>query len=383
MDKRQSRKLLCIAIVFFWASEYCHTPYFTPYLESLGFTATLIGLMTGAYGFTQIFARIPLGMLTDAFSSYKATILFGTICTTVSSFFLMFATSFPAIIFCRVLAGLAASTWLAFSVLYNAYFKDDESVTAMTNINAFNNGGKLLAFGLGLATASFFGIKVPLLCSVLTGLASCICVAFLKPIALKHTSFSFRHIASVVKTPAILAASFFAVLMQFYMQGTVFSFTSGYLRKLGASSFLIGLVSLTFTVTNVLAAGYVGKKLLKNMKPGHALALGYSTLALGALLIAFAPSPWLFVLASAIIGGGNIIINGLLMSMIVRHAPQEKQSTAMGFYQAVYGIGMSSGPALIGRIVNASGYQTAYLSVTALMVMTALLALWILPRVEK
>src|SRR5574344_1715231 len=170
MDKKTSRRLLCVAMVFFWASEYCHAPYFTPYLESLGFAAQAIGVMVGAYGFTQIFARIPIGIATDAFNCYKATILFGTISTTLSSFFLMFATEMWSIIICRVMAGLAASTWLAFSVLYNAYFKDDESVTAMTNANAFNNGGKLLAFFLGILTATTWGYNVPLLCSFLTGL---------------------------------------------------------------------------------------------------------------------------------------------------------------------------------------------------------------------
>ncbi len=237
MDKKTSRRLLCIAMVFFWASEYCHTPYFTPYLESLGFGAQAIGVMVGAYGFTQIFARIPIGIITDAFNCYKYTILFGTISTTLSSFFLMFATDMWSIIICRVMAGLAASTWLAFSVLYNAYFKDDESVTAMTNANAFNNGGKLLAFFLGILTATRWGYKVPLLCSFLTGLVAVFAAALLKPIEIKHESFSLKHVLDVVKTPMIIVAALFAMLPQFYMQGTAFSFTSSKAKLWGASSF--------------------------------------------------------------------------------------------------------------------------------------------------
>ena len=147
-------------MVFFWASEYCHAPYFTPYLEELGFSAEIIGIIVGMYGFTQIFAKIPLGVVTDAFSSYKATILFGTLCTTISSFGLMFATTFWPIVICRILAGLAASTWPAFTVLYNGYFRDDESVTAMANVHGFNNGGKLLAFTLGILTAMYCPIYI-------------------------------------------------------------------------------------------------------------------------------------------------------------------------------------------------------------------------------
>ena len=44
MSMKRSRLLLSITIIFFWASEYCHAPYFTPYLQTLGFTATAIGV---------------------------------------------------------------------------------------------------------------------------------------------------------------------------------------------------------------------------------------------------------------------------------------------------------------------------------------------------
>lgn len=45
---KKSRQLLSIVIVFFWASEYCHVPYFTPYLTLLGFSMTAIGFMVGS-----------------------------------------------------------------------------------------------------------------------------------------------------------------------------------------------------------------------------------------------------------------------------------------------------------------------------------------------
>lgn len=375
MDRKRSRDLLCVAMVFFWASEYCHAPYFTPYLEGLGFASTLIGVMTGVYGFTQIFARIPLGIITDAFSCYKKTILFGTVATTLSSFFLMFATSAWAIITCRVIAGLAASTWLAFTVLYNAYYKDDESVTAMTNVNAFSNGGKLLAFFLGILTATVWGYKVPLLCSFLTGCVSIVAVMMLEPVKIKHESFSFSHVISVMRTPSIVVASVLAVMMQFYMQGTVFSFTSGRAASAGTSKFMIGAISLSFTLIQVLSAPYIGKKLLKKISTSGALTLGFLLLAAAALMIAVTPDSVMMILANVLAGIGNLIINGLLMASVVSSVSEEKRSTAMGFYQAVYGIGMSLGPVAVGRMVSSMGYGGAYLSVALLMVITSLAAL--------
>ena len=383
MDKKTSRRLLCISMVFFWASEYCHAPYFTPYLEGLGFSAEAIGVMVGAYGFTQIFARIPIGITTDAFNCYKLTILFGTISTTLSSFFLMFATHMWSIILCRVMAGLAASTWLAFSVLYNAYYKDDESVTAMTNANAFNNVGKLLAFFLGILTATRWGYKVPLLCSFLTGLVAVIAVVFLKPIEIKHESFSFNHALDVIKTPMIIVAALFAMLPQFYMQGTAFSFTSSKAKLLGASSFTIGVISLAFTLIQVLISPYVGKKLLKKLKSAFAVSLGLVLLSLSSVVIAIADTPYLLILGNIVGGVGCLILNALLMSLIVRSVSEEKRSTAMGFYQAVYGIGMTLGPVVIENLVGAKGYGWAYMTIAIIMFVFAFVAIPTVSKVER
>ena len=44
---KQSRRILGIVTVFFWASEYCHVPFFTPYLNTLGLTSTVIGFLVG------------------------------------------------------------------------------------------------------------------------------------------------------------------------------------------------------------------------------------------------------------------------------------------------------------------------------------------------
>ncbi len=40
----------------------------------------MIGIMTGTYGFTQTFVRIPLGMTTDLTSGYHTVILLFDLC---------------------------------------------------------------------------------------------------------------------------------------------------------------------------------------------------------------------------------------------------------------------------------------------------------------
>ena len=380
---RRSRRLLSLTIIFFWASEYCHAPYFTPYLQTLGFAATTIGVITGLYGFTQMLVRIPLGMFTDATGWYKRTIVGGTFCTTISSFGLMFATSLPAILICRVLAGLAASTWLAFTVLYNAYYAADESVQAMTNVNAFNSMGKFLAFILGLITATLWGYKVPLVCSFLTGLAAMACALFLKPIQLRRESFQLKHAVQVMRNPAVICAAAFSVVMNFFLQGTVYSFTSGVAKSIGASAFEIGASTILFTLVQILGANLIGKKLLKKINAAQAISSGFLLLTVSCVLVGLAANMPMIYLAQIIGGGANLMMSSVLMAMIVRHTPQEKQSTAMGLYQAVYGIGMAAGPVCVGGMVNAGGYAMAYLVTAGIVLLAGLAAPFAVSRADR
>ncbi len=380
MDIKRSRQLLSLTIVFFWASEYCHAPYFTPYLQSMGFAAEIIGILTGTYGFTQMLVRIPLGIVTDTTGCYKKTILMGTMFTTASSFWLMFATDFISIFICRVLAGVAASSWLAFTILYAAYYQADESVQGVTNANALNSAGKLLAFVLGLTTASLWGYKIPLLCSFLTGVAGIACAALLKPISIKKEGFQLSHVMHALTHPAVLRSAFFAVLLQLFLQGTVFSFTSSVAKELGASSFEIGLNTLLFTIVQVAAAGFIGKKVLKKLSIVQSVTIGFALCVACCLLVAFANNMWYLYLSQIIAGASTLAVNSVLMAMIVRYIPQENQSTAMGLFQALYGIGMTIGPVLTGAVSGSFGFSTAYLVIGGIMLAATVLAPLMLRR---
>ena len=65
--------------------------------------------------------------------------------------------------------------------------------------------------------------------------------------------------------------------------------------------------------------------------------------------------------------------------MAIRYIPQENKSTAMGLFQALYGIGMTIGPLLLSNMVSAWNYRTAYLVFGAIAVVSLILAAVTLP----
>lgn len=381
---KNPRKLLGLVIIFFWASEYCHAPYFPLYLKDMGFTAAAIGFVTGVYGMTQMIVRIPLGIFTDNRNAYLKVVLTGCVFTTVSSFGLMFAKTVWFAAFCRFLAGAAASTWLAFTVLFAAYYRAEEDVAAMTNAGAYNNTGKLLAFVLGTVTATLWGYRVPLLLSFLAGVVAIGFALRLKEAPVQKTApKTVTDSLMVLKRPEVLVPGMFAAMQQFILHGTVFSFTSIVAAQKGASSPQIGIATALVTVVQIVFAKPVGSVLVPKIGDNRAITLGFLLLTAYPLIVIFAPAVWVILLGQVICGFGCMLTYAVLSAKAIRHIQPELKSTAMGIFQALYGIGMTLGPMLIGGLAVNDDYKIPYIAAAAAAAVTCALAALLLPRMDR
>lgn len=380
---KKSRGILGIVTVFFWASEYCHVPFFTPYLMTLGLTATVIGFLVGCYGFTQMCIRVPLGIFADVKSKYRLIVISGCFFTTVSSLGLYLTQNIPLMFLFRVLAGVAASTWVGFTVMYSGYYPASEGTKAMATINACNNTGKLLAFVLGSVTANLFGYRAPLLMSCITGFIAVGLALFVKDVKVTRRPVQFSSLLGTFREAGVLLPAGLAVVQQMILQATAFSFTSEVTRGLGASAAQIGFSSSLFTIFQIIAALFVGHKIANRLGERKIIPAAFFVMMLYCVGVGYAPNIYA-VYAAQIFGGfANATLFSMLLAGCIKYVPPEKKSTAMGFFQAVYGFGMTLGPVLMGRLVDISGSQTAF-SIFGLCAVIAGAAAYILiPVVAK
>ena len=72
------------------------------------------------------------------------------------------------------------------------------------------------------------------------------------------------------------------------------------------------------------------------------------------------------------------VLPGILFSYATSEAmqgiPKEKKSTAMGFFQAVYAIGMTTFPMFTGSIVSAGGMEAGYLVLAGIAILGIIIA---------
>ena len=137
---------MCAITAFFWFAQYIYIPFLTPYLFTLSMTATVVGLIVGAYGVTQLVLRIPLGITVDIVRNHKLFIVIGTFLAGASSLGMIISPSPVLLFIANALSGAASSTWISFTVLYASYYEKSEGTKAIGRINVFTNAGRFAAF---------------------------------------------------------------------------------------------------------------------------------------------------------------------------------------------------------------------------------------------
>ena len=91
------------------------------------------------------------------------------------------------------------------------------------------------------------------------------------------------------------------------------------------------------------------------------------------------------MITQAIAGFGRGLSFTLLMGMSIKHMPADKRATAMGFFQAIYGLGMFIGPVLMGIIGDYFSLNEGFivLGVLGLAVLYWLMHLFNVQRANK
>ena len=359
---KNNRVSFSIIIILFWFSLYIYVPQLTNYAKELGASYKLIGLIGSAYGFSQTILRIPIGILSDKLRNRKIFVLTGIIAVIISSGIIYLVPSAYALLVARFIAGIASATWVNFTVLFMSYYNSDESNKAVGIVNADSKLGQLLAMFLGGIIASKFGVKAIFLVSIIIGL---VCLVLGSTVhertIMVNSDKKSSSIISLFKNRRILHISLLAAVVQLVAYSTIFSFTPVIAAGLGADNFQLGLLTTLFNLPQVIFSILAGTLIVAKMGEKKALVLGFFLIGGVCLATPFIQSLNLLIMLQLISGIGNAITFALLMSMVMRGVDDDMMTTTMGFYQAVYGIGLAVGPILLGGIGDYFGLTIGYI----------------------
>jgi MFS transporter, FSR family, fosmidomycin resistance protein len=134
----------------------------------------------------------------------------------------------------------------------------------------------------------------------------------------------------------------------------------------------IGLITLTFQVTASLLQPMVGLYTDRHPKP-YSLSIGMGCTLTGLVILAFAPSYGILLMAAAMVGTGSSIFHPE-SSRVARMASGGRYGLAQSLFQVGGNAGSATGPLLAALIVIPYGqHSVAWFSLVALL---AMLVLW-------
>lgn len=371
------RTLFYITTMMFWFAMYTYVPILTPYVEYLGGSLFMAGLVVGSYGFTQMLVRIPLGIWSDRIGKRKVFIIAGILCAIISSVGLGLSTNVWMVLFFRGLAGVAAGSWVAFTVLFSSYFEPQDAPKAMGLISFYTSVGQMIASTLGGFLAQYLGWDFAFYAGAVGGLIGLITsVWIVEPAMKKKQPIAVSELVSIGKKWPLLSVSLLAVLGQSIAFTTMFGFSPLYAVHIGFNKSELSLLTLVTILPNAIAGYVSGTLVVKRIGARWTVGSGFLLAAICTIAIPFTHSMFSLMVTQAFNGFGQGLQSPILMGLAIHSITADKRATAMGFFQAIYSVGMFGGPFLVGLLGKWIGLVGGFEFMGVVSVLAALLALW-------
>lgn len=364
--KTVTKTLLLIMILFFWFAQYVYIPYHTPFLLSMGAVSSFVGIIVGAYGFSQVLLRIPVGIMADRHSPQKKLIFIGLLCAVAASAIRILFPVPAAFLAANFLSGVTSASWVSVTVFFSSLFDQSELKKATGIVIAANNCGILFGFIASAYIVDALGITFLFAASIISALIGLVILFFVKEDKPEKTQIKRIDIGSILKDRSLIFYSLLGAVMQAVCMSTTMSFTTTYAKQLSSVESELALLMIVFMAVSVLASLMLG--LAKRWSNKTMITWLLMGLVVSCVFTPLTTAMWQLYVIMGISGITNGALMALLMACAMENAKEGSRSTTMAVFQASYGVGMTLGPILMGVLVDHFGYLSGYMSMAVLSV---------------
>nr|WP_289704160.1 MFS transporter [Enterocloster clostridioformis] len=352
--------IFLVIVALFWFAQYVYIPYQTTYLVGIGAAAGVVGAVVGAYGISQLALRLPVGICADRLGRHKPFIMAGALASGGASLFRVCLCDEAGFLTANLLSGLASAMWISFMVFYTGRYPEEEQEKATGRIVLFNNLGMLLGFTASTLCYSRIGMGRICVLSVAAGGMAFVLALFIEEPNVRAGSLSAVQLLRVCRGKRILFFSLIALIQQGIQLTTTMSFTNQILKSNGASDGIVGISSIIYMLSAVMFAALASSEACAKKGPRFWITSVLAVVALYCTAVPVAGSIPLILALQVLPGMAAGILFSYATSEAMEGVPREQRSTAMGFFQAVYAVGMTTFPMFTGRIAAEAGMAAGY-----------------------
>ncbi|NLN05199.1 MAG: MFS transporter, partial [Clostridiaceae bacterium] len=226
---------------------------------------------------------------------------------------------------------------------------------ALGILSASNALGQMAAELIGGYAAQQFGQDTTfLVASASSVVGFALTFAVFEQRKIKQEPLTVPQLLSVAKNRDLLIVSGLAILVQFITFSTVYGFTPVAAKRIGASDAELGLLTAFSNLPVIFSSALSGSVFAKRFGEKNVIVASFIIIAASCTAIPFINDINVLYISQAVSGLGRGLLFPLLMSQCIKSIDDSKKATAMGFFQATYGIGMFMGPVVTGIISDAA-----------------------------
>ncbi len=345
------------------------------YAESLGATATMVGLLVAIFAAAQLLSSPYWGRLSDRYG--RRPLLIAGLLISAAAFGLFgFATSIWMLFVFRFVQGVGGGTVGVVQAYVSDAVPPDERAKALGWITAATSAGVMIGPLIG-SYATRLGPSGPGFVAAALCIANAISAYLWLPEPRRHApnanaapSRSLQKaVVEVLREPTSPVASLiwvYAVGMMAFMamNGILALYLA---RKFGVTKESIGwFYTYVGSISLVMRAVLLGPMVRRFGEVG-VMKLGAISLAIGLAAIPFAPAIPVLAVAVLFVPVGTALLFPATTALVSRSAPEGETGQVMGVQQAFGGVARMLGPIWAGKAFDLLGPQAPFWMSAALM----------------
>ena len=344
-------------------------PVMPLYARSLETSYSLVGLMLAAQGLGTLLSDVPAGVLVRRWGHKRAMVL-GALLTVLGTVSLVWASSLAEAVAYRLLAGAGAALW---GISRHAYLAELVQVQRRGRSIAVLGGigriGTFLGPAIGGALAAYWGLRSPFAAFALMGLAALAAAALWVPDSERGAGAALPQ----ARLGRVLAGHWRSLLSagsgQLCAQ-MVRNARHAVIPLYGADILGLGVQEVSWIVSLGSALDmlmfYPAGVLMDRLGRKYAYVPSFVLQAAGMALVPLADSFYGLLGAALVIGLGNGLGSGTMMTLGADLAPAEGRSEFLGLWRFIGDAGSSGGPLAVGALAEALGLLSAPWAVAGL-----------------
>jgi len=354
------------------------------YADTFNVSLSLVSFAVAAIGLGTLVSNVPAGMLIARVGRERMMVV-GASALALSTLLIVYLPYFPALVILRFLAGVASAMW---TISRMAYLADAVPLRDRGRaISLFGGASRIGTFvgpALGGFIAQAFGLTAAF---YLAALAAALAAAFTAapllfarrvssgvadPRAIAPRAMRWSVVGGVLRDHyrelgAAGTAQIFAQMIRAGRQIIIPLYAS---RVIGLDVAQIGAVvsiSSAVDMSLFLPAGFLMDKLGRK----YASVPSFLVMAVGMAMVPFATSYVGMLAATCVIGFGNGIGSGTMMTLGADLAPPGATGEFLGVWRLIGDVGSTGGPLVVGGIADLIGLTFSALALSAVGVLAA------------